>query len=130
MKTIDFYKNNRFLGFFAAGNMLLVSAFKYFHTGRWNVVTCIIAMLFIISAIFYPRAVGLFKQVLEWIVMKFTDAVSVIVLFILYFLVLTPMSLMRNAMGTDDMKLKKAPNELSYWQQSNDRNSKDLRQQF
>jgi len=130
MKTINFYKNNRFLGFIASGNILLVSAYKYYHTGKWNIVTCSVAILFLISAIFYPRAIGLLKTVIEWAVMKLTDAVSIVVLFILYFFILTPINLMRKAVGKDDMKLKNTRQQLSYWQPVNNRNSKDLRQQF
>jgi hypothetical protein len=130
MKTINFYKNNRFLGLIAGGNMLLVSVYKHSQTGKWNFAICTIAALFISLALFYPRVIGLLKRVIEWVVTKFTDVISIIVLFTLYFLVLTPMNLMRKITGKDEMRLKNMPDVPSYWQQCSDGNSKNLQQQF
>lgn len=130
MKTMNFYKNKRFLGLLAGGNILLISVYRHSQTGKWDFITCVVASIFLIPALFYPRAIGLIKRPVEWVITKFTDAISIIVLFILYFLVLTPMSLMRKVTGKDEMGLKNAPDASSYWQQSNNENSSYLLQQF
>jgi hypothetical protein len=74
-----------------------------------------VAGLFLIAGLIAPRLLA----PIEWAWMKMAQAMGIvmtkIILSLTFYLVITPLGLIRRIFGTDSLKLKFDRNEKSYW---------------
>jgi hypothetical protein len=107
--------SNRSFGIVIALALLLVSLMNYRQNGNWWAWTGGLAALFLAAASLYPPILN----PLNWIWFKFGlllhQVVNPVVMGILFYVTVMPIGLIRRAMGKDALRLKRKPEDNSYW---------------
>jgi len=93
----------------------LLAIVNWWHHGHTWVFTAAIAVLFFVLVYVYPRAL----KPLNWLWFRFGlilhAVVTPIVMGLLFYAAVWPTGLAARLMGKDILRLKREPNESSYW---------------
>ena len=106
---------NRKFGWFFAAVFSAVAAYAYWR--GWNtvsLVTLIPAFLFAIATLFSPQLLAPLNRLWYGLGMLLGKIISPIVLGLIFFVLITPVSLVTRLFGRDELKMKKR-SVKSYW---------------
>ncbi len=106
---------NRKFGWFFAAVFSAVAA--YAHWRGWDTVSLvalIVAILFAVATLFSPQLLTPLNRLWYGFGMLLGKIISPVVLGLIFFLLITPVSLVTRLFGRDELKMKK-PSVQSYW---------------
>jgi len=106
---------NRKFGWFFAAVFAAVAAYAYW--GGWStvsLVTLIAAILFAAATLLSPQSLAPLNRLWYGLGMLLGKIISPIVLGLIFFVLITPVSLVTRLFGRDELKMKKR-NVESYW---------------
>ena len=120
--------SNRGFGILFFVVFLIISIWPIINDGNLRLWSMVIALIFLILGILNSRVLNPFRKI--WI--KFGELlgkiISPIVLFIIFFLLVTPIGLLMKILGKDLLNLKK-DTKNSYWIKKQNQNSR-MKNQF
>ncbi|WP_183578012.1 SxtJ family membrane protein [Mucilaginibacter sp. X5P1] len=129
-KRNDMSDDNRKFGFIVGGVCLVISAYKLvFHHPYFIVFGCIGAVL-ILAALLIPWVLNPLRILWDKIgrVLGFVN--THVILFLVFFLLITPIGFIRRLRNKNLLGIKKVKNKNSYWQPVNIAENSSLKQQF
>lgn len=106
---------NRKFGWFFAAVFSAVAAYAYWR--GWNtvsLVTLVAAILFVAATLLTPQSLAPLNRLWYGLGMLLGKIISPIVLGLIFFVLITPVSLVTRLFGRDELKMKKRSVE-SYW---------------
>lgn len=106
--------NQKFGWFFAFVFSLFAGWFFWRASPLWGVVFSAIAGIFAFCAVFAPRLLTLLNRLWYGLGILLGKIISPIVLGLIFFVLITPVSLVTRLFGRDELKLKRR-NLSSYW---------------
>ncbi len=107
--------NNKAFGWFFAAVFTTTAAYAYWKGwGTFTQVSAILAICFASATLLYPKLLAPLNQLWYGLGMLLGKIVSPIVLGLIFFVLITPVSLVTRLFGRDELKMKKR-NVESYW---------------
>tara|TARA_B100000963_G_C22569258_1_gene645241 strand:- start:892 stop:1269 length:378 start_codon:yes stop_codon:yes gene_type:complete len=121
-------ENNRSFGLLFFAVFFLIAIWPLFYSEDLRIWSISISAIFLISGILNLKILSPFKK--GWIKLGeiLGKVISPIVMFVIYFFIITPISLLIRVFGKDLLKLKKNKMAKSYWEKR--KNIKSMSRQF
>ena len=107
--------SDRSFGLILSGFLLVVALWPLARGGSVRVWALGLATAFLVAAAARPRVLHPANWLWTWLGLLAHQAVSLLVLTALFYLVITPMGLVLRALGKDLLRLNFDPNAPSYW---------------
>ena len=106
--------NTRF-GWFFSAVFSLIAVYAYLHQIKYFApAAAVIGTLFVVVTLVNPKALALLNRIWYEFGLLLGKVVSPIVLGIIFFVLITPISLIMRICGRDELKIKKSSSK-SYW---------------
>ena len=121
-------ENNRSFGLLFFTVFFLIAIWPLFYSRDLRIWSISISIFFLISGLLNFKILSPFKK--GWIKLGeiLGKVISPIVMFVIFFFIITPISLMIRVFGKDLLKLKKNKSAKSYWEKR--KNIKSMSRQF
>lgn len=121
-------ENNRSFGLLFFAVFFLIAIWPLFYSGDLRIWSISISIFFLISGLLNFKFLSPFK--IGWIKLgeMLGKVISPAVMFVIFFFIITPISLMIRVFGKDLLKLKKNKSAKSYWEKR--KNIKSMSRQF
>ncbi len=107
---------NRNFGLFFSVVFFLVALKLYWYFGliAWGLLVGVLATIFLFISVFWPQLLAPLNRIWYLLGLAVGSIVSPIILWFIFFLILSPIALIIRAAGRDNLKMKKISTE-SYW---------------
>lgn len=123
-------KENRKFGLLIGSTSLLVMSYQYVFHHRFWLPLFIIGIILMATALIVPRLLGAVKQIWDRIGEVLGRINTTILLFIVFFLMITPLGFIMRLFGKTQLNTKFKNKSSSYWQTSKAGSGGTMKQQF
>jgi len=130
MKQYSRVPSDRTFGLFFGGVFLLVGICKNFPTFSQNYTWFFLAVMMFLAALLYPKCLSLFNRLWMAFGALLHRVMNPIMLGIMFFGIVTPLSLLTKIFGRDALRLRTDPKLSSYWITRDPTQKTDLNHQF
>jgi hypothetical protein len=108
--------SDRSFGFVFAGVFTIITLVKLWRGwSDWGYLWLGLAVAFAVAAAAAPAVLAPFNRIWLKIGLALHKVMTPLIMGLLFFLVVTPIGLMMRATGKDILRLKRSPEEKSYW---------------
>jgi uncharacterized membrane protein len=121
---------NQKFGLITGGACLLIAVWQYLahhHTITWLLG---IGVLLVLCAVIIPHVLNPLRLVWDRIGTVLGTINTTIILFLLYFLIITPVGFVMRLFGKSNLDLKFNPDTATYWKPVNKTGQSSMKQQF
>lgn len=121
---------NRKFGLITGGACLLIATWQYFVHQHAIVWLLVIGILLMLSAVIIPQILNPLRLVWDRVGHVLGVINTAIILFLLYFLIITPVGLIMRLLGKSSLDLKFERNAATYWKPVKTTGQSSMKQQF
>jgi len=107
--------SDRNFGLVLAAGFTLIALLPLLHGGNFRAWAIIIATIFLVPAIFFPRVLRPLNLLWFKFGLLLGNIVAPIVISVVFFVIITPMALLMRLIGKDPLNRAWDPNSQTYW---------------